>query len=314
MNSAAPRRVVIVGLGVMGGSVAKALKRRAPRTAVFGIDPDDECAAPASRDGVVRAHALDDCHLDGAVVVFAAPLDVTVGLVRDTAAAWSRADLATDVASLKVPVMDAAAGGAAGPAPAPEAPFVGAHPMCGSERSGYAAARDDLLDGAVVWLCPARVEPNRSAGTARTDAAERVRAEPEGAEATTPVTPLARAQAFWRLLGARPRTIAAGDHDRMMAWASHLPQLLSTALAGSLDDAGISRDALGPGGRDMTRLARSSAAMWLPLLEAARERDARALSALEERIGAVRRMLQEGDLAALASLMERGGRWASRTG
>ena len=277
MNSAAPPRVIIVGLGVMGGSVAKTLKRRAPRTTVFGIDPDDVSAALASRDGVVRAHALDDCDLAGAVVVFAAPLDVTASLVRDTAGAWSRAALATDLASLKVPVVEAAA-------PARPHAFVGAHPMCGSERSGYAAARADLFDGADVWLCP----------------------EHDGA-------PLARAQAFWRLLGGRPRTIVAADHDRLMARASHLPQLLSVALARSLDDAGIARDALGPGGRDMTRLAGSSPSMWLPLLEAARERDARALGALEERIGSVRRMLEEGDLAALGKLMERGRRWASRT-
>ncbi|MCY4574503.1 MAG: prephenate dehydrogenase/arogenate dehydrogenase family protein [Gemmatimonadetes bacterium] len=283
MNSAAPRRVIIVGLGVMGGSVAKTLKRRAPRTVVFGIDPDDESAALASRDGVVRAHALDDCDLDGAVVVFAAPLDVTASLVRDTAGAWSRAALATDPASLKVPVVEAARP-AAQPAPAQPPAFVGAHPMCGSERSGYAAARADLFDGADVWLCP----------------------EHDGA-------PLARAQAFWRLLGGRPRTIAAADHDRLMARASHLPQLLSVALAQSLDDAGIARDVLGPGGRDMTRLAGSSPSMWLPLLEAAHERDARALGALEERIGSVRRMLEEGDLAALARFMERGRRWASRT-
>ena len=76
----------------MGGSVAKALKRRAPRTAVFGIDPDDEGAALASRDGVVRACTLADCDPDGAVVVFAAPLDVAAGLVRATAATWSRAE------------------------------------------------------------------------------------------------------------------------------------------------------------------------------------------------------------------------------
>lgn len=293
MNSAAPRRVIIVGLGVMGGSVAKTLKLHAPRTAVFGIDPDDDSAAIASRDGVIRVHALEECDLDGAVVVFAAPLNVTAALVRDTAGTWSRAALATDVASLKAPVIEAARTGAPVPAPAqpaatPPAParpsFVGAHPMCGSERSGYGAARADLYDGARVWLCPAHAD-----------------------------APLARAQAFWRLLGGCTRTITATGHDRLMARASHLPQLLSSALARSLDDAGIGRDALGPGGRDMTRLAGSSPAMWLPLLEAARERDARALGALEERIGSVRRMLEEGDLAALAKLMERGRRWVSGT-
>ena len=306
----------------MGGSVARTLARRAPRTTVFGIDPDDDCAALASRDGVVRARTLADCDPDGAVVVFAVPLDVTAGLVRDTASTWSRAVLATDVCSLKVPVIDAALRGSPCPAPVrdalaeatsgpgrphpilaeatsrpghpPPAParasaphrsnFVGAHPMCGSERSGYAAARAGLFDGADVWLCPAHHD-----------------------------APLARAEAFWRLLGARHRTVPAEEHDRLMAWASHLPQLLASALAGTLDDAGITRDVLGPGGRDMTRLAGSSTSMWVPLLEAARERDARALAALEQRIGSVRRMLDEGDLTALVRFMEEGRRWTSST-
>ena len=283
MTDAAPLRVAIVGLGVMGGSVAKALMRRAPHARIEGVDPDDESAALASRDGVVRARSLADCEVDGAVVVFAAPLDATVRLVRDTAAVWSRAALATDVASLKAPVVAAARGGAVG-----GSVFVGAHPMCGSERSGYAAARADLFEGADVWLCPAR----------------------GGAAARTP---LARAGRFWRTLGARPRTVAAEDHDRTMAWASHLPQLVANALAWSLEDAGVAREALGPGGRDMTRLAGSGAAMWLPLLEAAREGDVRALAAVEERIGSLRRMLEGGDQEALAGIMERGRRWVSTT-
>ena len=304
----------------MGGSVAKALKRRAPRTPVIGIDPDDECAMLASRDGVIRARALDHCDPDGAVVVFAAPLDVTAALVRDTAPTWSRAALATDVASLKVPVMDAASAaaapageasaGAARARPVPAAaPFIGAHPMCGSERSGYAGARSDLFEGADLWLCPPGGVP-APADPLRDSISTPVLGDAEGVEAADS---LARAHAFWRLLGARPRTIAAEDHDRLMIWASHLPQLVSSALARTLQDAGIARGVLGPGGRDMTRLAGSAPSMWLPLLETARERDARALGALEERIGSLRRMLEEGDMAALGKLMEKGGRWVSRT-
>lgn len=281
--------VVVVGLGVMGGSVVRTLARRAPETAVYGIDPDDESAALAAKDGVTRLDCLADCDPEGSVVIFAAPLDVTASLVRDTAETWSRAALATDVASLKTTVIEAARQGPAG-----GAVYVGAHPMCGSERSGYAAAQGDLYEHADVWLCPARGGGWRAGEAPRGDGA------------------LGRACAFWRLLGARPRTIAADGHDRTMAWASHLPQLIATALALSLDDAGLTRDDLGPGGKDMTRLAGSGAAMWLPLLEAARDRDARALAALEEHVAHLRRTLAEGDMAALAGLMERGRRWAAR--
>ncbi|MYH53427.1 MAG: prephenate dehydrogenase/arogenate dehydrogenase family protein, partial [Gemmatimonadetes bacterium] len=142
------RSVTVVGLGVMGGSVAKAMARRAPAVPLFGVEPDAGRARAAAGDGVRIEPDLPECRLEGGVVVFAAPLDATVALVGDTAAVWSGAALATDVASLKAPVM-AAAGRGGG-----HNVFVGAHPMCGSERSGYAAARPDLFEGADVWLCP----------------------------------------------------------------------------------------------------------------------------------------------------------------
>lgn len=276
------RTATVVGLGAVGGSVAKGVLHRLPGVPVFGVDPDGESAARAARDGVRVVPCLRDCDVDGGVVVFAVPLDATVRLVRETAPVWRGAALATDVASLKAAVLVAASA-------APASPFVGAHPMCGSERSGYPAARADLFDGARVWLCPA----------ATGDAAS-------GAEAA--------ARAFWTMLGARPCTIAAERHDRVMALVSHLPQLLSNALAATLEDAGVSTGQLGPGGRDMTRLAGSSPSMWLPLLEAAAGEDAAALRAVEHRIAAIRRMLESGDLRGVETLMDRGRRWVSAEG
>ena len=294
------RTVTVAGLGAMGGSVAKGVLRRLPGVPVFGVDPDGESAGRAARDGVRVAPSLRDCDVDGGVVVFAAPLDATVRLVGETARVWRSAALATDVASLKTAVMaaasramaggagasDSSASGAMPPAAMASPPFVGAHPMCGSERSGYAAARADLFVGARVWLCPAGTDDR--AGDAE-----------------------ALARAFWTMLGARPRRITAERHDRVMARASHLPQLLSNALAATLEDAGLSAGLLGPGGRDMTRLAGSGPSMWLPLLEALAGEDASALLAVERRIAAIRKMLEAGDLRGLETLMERGRRWVA---
>ena len=281
MSERTPRSVTVVGLGVMGGSVAKAVLRRAPGVPVFGIEPDRHSAEMAARDGVRVLPRLDDCDLDGGVVVFATPLDVAAKLVRETASAWRRAALVTDVASLKAAILDAArASQPSASAQSGGAAFVGAHPMCGSERSGYVAARADLFEGADVWLCPLG-----AGGSA--------------------------AAAFWTMLGARTRTVSAEHHDRIMALASHLPQLLANALAATLDEAGVGRDLLGPGGRGMTRLAGSSSAMWMPLLDAAADEDAAALGAVERQIGHIRRMLESGDLAGLDALMARGRKWMS---
>ncbi|MCY3546952.1 MAG: prephenate dehydrogenase/arogenate dehydrogenase family protein [Gemmatimonadetes bacterium] len=288
-----PGAVTVVGLGLMGGSVVKSLRRAHPEVPVYGIEPDPGSAGLAAGDGVRIVDSLDRCPLAGGVVLFATPLDTTVALVGETAAEWSTAALATDVASLKAPVLDAAA--AQGPWVG--GTFVGAHPMTGSERSGYAAARADLFDGADVWITPCGpVGADRDSGAAK-------------AVGDANADAVRRASAFWRVLGARPRVVGAEEHDRVMTWASHLPQLVASALAGTLADAGIPRAALGPGGRDATRIAGSNPGMWTPLLRAAAAADARALATLEDRIGAIRGMLERGDMEGVAQLLEQARHW-----
>ena len=306
------RSVVVVGLGVMGGSVAKALRRRAPETPVYGIDPDEDARALAAGDGVRLADGLAECAMPGTVVVFAAPLDATEAMVESEAPLWSRAALVTDMASLKVPVAAAARRGAerAGEGAKPgrngavDRVFVGAHPMCGSEQSGYAASRAELFDGAPVWLCSGASVPHASTSPARASAGlPDVPSEPGARSA------LDSAAAFWRLLGADPRPISAEAHDRTMSWVSHLPQLAAWALAGTLEDAGFAPSDLGPGGAEATRLAGSGPEVWGPLLNAAAKEDAAALAALEARVAGLRRMLEAGDRKALRDAILAGRRW-----
>ena len=275
-----PGGLTVVGLGAMGGSVALAMLERFPGTRVFGVEPNEDSAARAAEAGVRIAARLEDCDVRDGLVVFATPIDVTMRLLREKAATWRRAAFAMDVASLKLPVEFAARRALRQPLPSKGA-FVGSHPMCGTERSGFAAARADLFENARVWICPIHTH-GLGAGT------------------------------FWALLGARPSIIDSDDHDELMVQASHLPQLLATALAATLDDAGVKRSDLGPGGRDMTRLSASSPEMWLPLLKMARAADARALGRVEEWVGRLRGMLEAGDMKGVEALMRKGGEWASR--
>ena len=132
------------------------------------------------------------------VLVLAMPLDGILALVRDFVAAPPAAALTLDVASVKVPVAEAARGLEG---------FVATHPIAGSERSGPSAARADLFDGR-TWTIDAAAAP---------DAARRRRG-------------------FVRELGARPIAIGNAEHDREIALASHLPQVLSVALGMRLDE------------------------------------------------------------------------------
>ena len=160
------------------------------------------------------------------VVVIATPVDAAVDVLRALARANHRATLITDVGSTKGRIV------AEADALGLSDRFVGSHPMAGDHRSGWSAARQGLFSGARVYLCA----PDR-----------------------TPAELVARADDFWRALEAHPMRIDASAHDRTLAWTSHLPHVVSAALALALGEAGVGRDELGPGGRDITRFGRELA-------------------------------------------------------
>jgi len=269
--------VAILGLGVMGGSLARALSALAtpPRVVAWSPEPD-ECAA-ALDEGAIHAVASDP---EGAasgveLVVLAVPLDAVGPLLGRLAPVIDRGTVVTDVASLKAPVQDAVERSGLG------ARWAGSHPLCGSEMSGFEASRRDLYRDATVYVTP-------------------------GAEATGAGDVVS---AFWSALGARPETMDAAAHDRLMAATSHLPQLTANALAEVFRRSGIAAGLLGPGGRDVTRLAASSPHVWGAILRQAPEELTSHLRSLERRVGELADLVEANDGDALAQWMERSRAW-----
>jgi len=239
--------VAFLGFGLIGGSVARALRAAGPAALGSGDDsplvltgwsPTGDGPAAAVRDGVLDAAAPDPrSALDGArLVVLAGPVPACLALL-DELAAEPRPALAsdvviTDVASTKVALaLRATALGL---------PYVGGHPMAGSDRAGYAASSADLFVDR-PWV----VVPGRDA-----IAAERV-------------------EALARAVGARPIRLSAAAHDQAVAGISHLPLVVAAALVEAV--AGVpasphtdwpdARAVAASGWRDMTRLARGDVAM-----------------------------------------------------
>jgi len=288
MAATAPefRRVAIVGLGLMGGSLALALRRlpRPPRIAAASAD-----AADLER-GLAQG-LVDDAAEDAAVaiadadlVVYATPVSVTLELLASTRQQIRDDAVVTDLGSVKRPVVSRArAVGLAGR-------FVGGHPVAGSHRSGLAAARADLYDGARVWLTPADADPARDAAAAHA---------------------LERVAALWRSVGAEPAVIGAEEHDRLMAWASHLPQLAAAALAGALARAGVALADLGPGGADTTRIAAGSPALWADILRHNADLVRRPLDSLRGALAELAAALERGDREALEGLLALASAWRS---
>ena len=274
------RRVGIVGLGLLGGSVARDLRRLPERPLVRALSLDSRELEAARLQGVVDEVAEDAASFCAGLdlAVYCTPLNATLELLTAHRPHLREGVVVTDVASLKTPLRDRTE--ALGLAEA----FVGSHPMAGGEGSGFHASRERLFEGARIWLV--------SEG-ARPEVATRIRT-------------------FWHMLGGQPSFIDAGEHDVLMARVSHLPQLTATALALVLESNGLGRHHLGPGGRDMTRLAGSGPIMWRDLLEHAPTALPEALEALENHLARLRAFLREGRADAVEDLMKQTRAWSRR--
>ena len=269
-------RVAIVGLGLMGGSLARALHARGAR--VLGYDRNGEHLDHALSEGIVhQALRRDLAGVESAeVIVLALPVEATRQTLPLLRGRLGGARLVMDLASTKRSIVECAETAGIGEF------FVGAHPLTGSHRSGWGAARASLFEGARVFLCPT---PSTSAGTLRL------------------------AESFWRELRAGTEALDAGVHDDEMAWRSHLPHLVSSALAVTLRESGVRRSALGPGGRDMTRLAGSSTVMWSSIAADNSDAIVEALTAYEERLRTFRSAIARGDTAATRALLDAARDW-----
>ena len=273
--------VAVVGLGLVGGSLVRALHALPEAPEVLGVDADPLAGARAMEAGLIQRFEPGGTTLVGeaSAVAYAVPLAALPSLLASHGPLLRADALVTDVLSLKGPVRKAM--GDAGLT----GRFVGAHPMAGGERRGFGASRDGLFHGARVWL------------TGKGEA------EPAF---------LDRGAAFWAAVGGRTEWIDAEEHDRRMAWVSHLPQLVANALAGALDSAGFDPGDLGPGGRDMTRLAGSSPEMWKDLLPYSAGTTGAGLTSVSRALNVVADLLARREVDRIAEFMERTRVWSVR--
>ena len=216
----------MIGVGLIGGSVGLAARRAGWEVA--GVDAPTVLEEALSSGAVDRASTIEEVR--GAdLIVLAAPISKVTGLVAEISPTDA---LVTDVASAKTAIVREAE--------ARNLRFVGGHPMAGSQLSGVANARADLIEGARYFLTP----------TERTD--------PEAYREVS---------GFVRALGAVPTAVDPEKHDLLMAALSHLPHLMAAALLKVASD--ISPEALsfaGPSFRDLTRVGASNPALWSDIL------------------------------------------------
>jgi prephenate dehydrogenase len=256
-------RIAIVGLGLIGGSIALAVRERWSSTLITAVDRPSVLAHASSSGAIDRAanSVAEIGPVD--LVILAAPVRQNVELLPQVMACLSEGAVVTDVGGTKRDIARAAAA-----LPAATA-FIGGHPIGGAERGGFGFARPDLFRGRPWIFTP---------GT------------------SSPTAPLDRLYELVRGIGARPATMDAETHDRVMAYVSHLPQLTASALMDVVGSA-ASNDGLRFAGRgltDSTRLASSPASVWRDICAANADDIGPALDALIARLTELRADLQHG--------------------
>jgi prephenate dehydrogenase len=267
------RQITIIGTGLIGGSLGLALKKSGFRGKIIGCDS----AAVLSRAKRIRAIDRDVADPVAAsqgsdVVVLATPVGAIIELIERLAPHLSPNALLTDVGSTKAEIVSRA-GKAFGKDAARR--FLAGHPMAGKENSGIAFADPDLFRGAVWFVTPLPGQESKAGIVA-----EYLR--------------------LVRKTGARIASIGPAEHDELCAWISHVPQMISTALAATLvEEYGENAPLLESGGRalrEMTRIAASPYSMWRDIAITNKKQIADALLKLEQKLAQIRENLDTREL------------------
>jgi prephenate dehydrogenase len=275
------RKLVVIGVGLIGGSVALALKRRGAVERVVGVGRSRANLGEALKSGIVDlAITLDEPWTselrDADIVVVATPVAQIPALFAAMADSLGAQTIVTDAGSTKQDVVAAARAQLGDALPR----FVPAHPIAGTENSGAAAASPTLYEGRSAIVTP----------LAESDAAA-----------------IASVRAMWETCGARVVELEPRTHDRIFAAVSHLPHLLSAAYVAELAVRGNAQELFahaGTGFRDFTRIAAASPEMWRDITLANRDALIDEIAAYRGALDVIESAMQQDDGESLQTLFQ----------
>ena len=270
------KKVAIIGLGLMGGSLGLALKRRGLAIVSAAARREDTRRLALSMGAADEVFETPQAALRGAdMAVFCTPVCSIPGLAKECLAAFEPGCVVTDVGSTKANLAREMSGLFHGTGLV----FVGSHPMAGSEKTGIEVANADLYEHAVTALTPL-------AGVSETD--------------------MARIEELWKGVGARVVRLAPEAHDELVARSSHLPHLIAALLvetAGRNHPVDLAKFC-GPGFRSTTRVASGSPDMWHDIVKTNRVAILAELHAYHDQLGGLMAAIEKQDYAAVKNLLE----------
>jgi len=269
--------LAVVGVGLIGGSVAAALRQQGAVTRILGVDPDPQARQQARALGLIdEAASLEQAAAQADVIVLAVPVGAMIEVLHAIGAKLRPQTLVTDVGSTKTDVVKAADQALGERA----AQFVPGHPIAGSEVSGPQAAHAALFDQCTVVLTPM---------------------------AQNPIELRQRAVHLWQTMGAHVVQMSPEAHDAALASVSHLPHLLAAtymAQVAASPDADLRLDLAGGSFRDVTRVAASSPRMWRDIFLANRQAVLDEVRGFKAVLTQAETLLEQGDGAALQAFLE----------
>ena len=269
-------QLTILAPGLLGGSVAQAARARqlARRIVIWARRPETRRALAGQPWCDAAVETLESAGRGSSLVVIAAPVDAIVPLARQIAPHLPPGALVTDVGSVKGKIARE------GQAAVPSGHFIGAHPMAGSEKTGWEHGSPTLFERRTCFVTPLA-----------------------GSDAQA----LAAVSEFWRGLGSEVVTVDPDRHDEIVAHISHLPQTVASCLCSFLATKDPSwKHYAGGGLRDTTRIAASDPQLWRTILEQNRGPVLQALRDYQAELAAFESALSRGDWADITSRMGRG--------
>ena len=273
------KRLLIVGVGLIGGSLGLAAKARGLVEQVVGFGRTEANLKIALERGSIDTYTFDPAEAAQGtdVMLLAVPVEATGPVMQQFLPYLPSGCIVTDAGSVKAPIIETLE--ALLP---PSLPCVAAHPIAGTENAGAAAAFETLFDGSMCVLTPTN-ETDRTA--------------------------VARVRALWEGVGMRVEEMDAEVHDRVLAQISHLPHLIAFSVMNGLLQSSIEKvDPLAYAGSafaDLTRVAASPIEMWRDICLANREALLAAITSFEAALARIKAAVAEGDGARLSADIER---------
>ena len=267
-----PKRLSIIGVGLLGGSIGLAAKSAGMRCRVVGYGHRPSTLKKALASGAIDEAAVTPADaVNGAdLVILCTPVGTFPELLKNIGPSLADGAVVTDVGSTKASVVEAAEKFL----PA-TARFVGSHPMAGSEKRGVEHARADLFGAALCILTP---------------------------DGRTHPTALERVESFWQMLGMRTARISPAEHDRRLADVSHLPHAVAAALIGMQEEASLAL--AGKGFADATRIAAGDGGLWRDIFIDNRENVIASIERLRAQLDHFAGALRAGDGAAVKAWLD----------